>query len=281
MELEGFVRMESLFESVKNKLYQHPKPSALCLVFALVIILTPCFATKGASREILQPNPGIKLNYDVFSKEKVIGSTTQIRQSSINNNLPVLRITSQTHLKVKSLFFTVFSLDSADTNLVGAQGLLEHHSTATIDGEKIIIHGKRQTNTFSFQLIEEDQNHRWSISLQDFDCSSIESRPLEKLQPNQSVTLKILQLETLEIETIQFKRLEDEVLDINNESLVCRVVNWAGANSSGQRWYSLNEPGIIVREDGEDQDGPYRFLLKQFPLIQKPVSSDEGTAHVR
>ncbi len=217
----------------------------------LLITLSPCLAT------------GQSLDYQVSHEGKIIGTTTLTTKMVPPSGEEIREITSLTKLRVKSLFFTVFSLDSEDTSLVDARGLLKYHSRSTIDGEEIIVHAERKETALAFQLTQDDQTHNWTIDFHDFDCSSIEWKQLEPMQPGESLNLNVLQLDNLEIEEQKFKRLENEPLVIDGQTVNCSVFEWTGKTTSGRRWYLQNSLDIIIREDGTDEDGPYSFILEK------------------
>ncbi len=242
-------------------------PPRIALII-LLIVLSPCLAT------------GQSLKYQVSHEGKIIGTTTLTTKILPHSGEEIREITSRTKMRVKSLFFTVFSLDSEDTSLVDARGLLKHHSRSTIDGEEIIIHAERKETALAFQLTQDDQTHNWAIVLDHFDCSSVEWKQLEPMQPGESLVLNVLQLDNLEIEKQRFQRRENEPLVVDGQTVICRVFEWTGKTTRGRRWCLQNRLDIIIREDGTDEDGAYSFTLEKFStqIYENPPTGERNNA---
>ncbi len=203
------------------------------------------------------------LKYDVESEGKKLGeilSTTRILSTE-----PVLvrEMISSTHLRAKLLFLTVFSLESQDTSLIGPDGLLEHHSHAVVDDQVIILHGQRQGDTLLFQLHQENEQDELEIPVSSFDVTSLDSGFLVNLSPGQSKTLRVLQLETLQIVETKFTRLKDEPFTLSGKTVPCLVVKWSSQAGQGKSWYQKLSPDVLIREDGIDEDGAYSVILTE------------------
>ena len=79
--------------------------------------------------------------------------------------------------------------------------------------------------------------------------------------------LKLLDLDTLKVHEETFAFVSKEQLTAGGKTWSCRIVSFDGPDARGKRWVCEDELGpLIVKEDGQDKDGPYSFTLASYAV---------------
>lgn len=202
------------------------------------------------------------LQYEVFAAGKHLGTSTETSHWLGGKDSGTRQISLHTKLKMKTLFITIFSLESRETDVVGPDGLQHHQSHTKINDQTFDIRADRRDSLIHFQIDQKDSTVQHSLSLADFDISSLEPLPLGQWSQGERRTLKILQPESALVEKTEFVRLENESLTVNGHPVECLVFQVLTAQSQSKRWYAVNDQETLVQEIGTDEDGSFRITLK-------------------
>ena len=203
------------------------------------------------------------LDYDVFVEGKRIGSMT-VSTREVGGT--AVEVTARTKLRVKALFMTVFSLDSQETNLIGAAGLLRHTSRSTIDGEQVTVSGVRGDSVFTLEVGASGTTETWVIDLAAFDRSSIEGPNAERATPGATQRYRVLDLDRLEIVDRLFTWAADETVLVDGRPVECRVVDMSDAFGHSRSWIARDTFQTLIKEEGTDEDGHFRIVLTHYPI---------------
>jgi len=204
------------------------------------------------------------LDYDVFADGERIGSMSVLTRAGGNDSTAAVETVVRVKLRVKRFFSTVFSLDSEETNLVGAAGLLRHDSRSKIDGIRVAVRGARGDGVFTLRVETNGETQTYLIALNDFDCSSIEGPRLEFAVPGATLHFRVLDLDRLEIIERSFTWVGDETVRVNGRPVACRVVDVSDSFSRSRRWIARDSIETLIKEEGTDEDGPFRIVLTRY-----------------
>ncbi len=201
-------------------------------------------------------------DYDIRSEGKRIGSLQIQTLAQASEGVPFERITATTHIRIRYLFFTVFSLDEENEIDIDQNGARRFLSRAVIDGDSVDVLGNREDGVFAFQVRTQDETTRIEIPRESYDTTSAENPvPLLPAEGN-TVQLRVLDLDRLEVFERRFTWIRSERVEVEGNPILCRVIEFEdslGRDAAGTRWVTAD--GTLIKETGTDEDGPYAVEL--------------------
>ena len=210
-----------------------------------------------------------KILYDIYSKDKKIGSITIQLSDVAFNDTTVLKVETNTEIKVKTLFISLFSLDSQEESLINEAGTFHYNSISVTNGDTIIINGNLREDEFLFDIIEGKKKQCISIKRNQYDFTSQDSpETLLEIQGKVEV-FRILDFDKLAVVTQELKWIRNDELYLDGEIINCKVIEFISANKKGMRWITKDKYGLLIEEQGEDEDGKYSIKISRFREISK------------
>ena len=128
-------------------------------------------------------------------------------------------------------------------------------SRAVIDGDSVDIVGQRDDEVFAFQVRTEEETTRIEIPRESYDTTSAEN-PVPLLSADgDTVRLRVLDLDRLEVFERRFTWIRSERVDVEGNLILCRVIEFEDPYEAGTQWVAAD--GTLIKETGTDEDGPY------------------------
>ncbi|OQY29614.1 MAG: hypothetical protein B6244_03220 [Candidatus Cloacimonetes bacterium 4572_55] len=228
------------------------------IVFAYIlamisqIIIFPCHAKAQ------------ELFYDIYSNEKKTGSIT-VKLSEINSNeTNLLKVETHTKIQVKALFISLFSLDSQEEGLINDEGTYSYSSVTIIDGDTIRVTGKLKDAVFKLTVTEGEKKQNVSIKRSNYDFTSLDSPELFLEASGKPKIFKILDFDNLAVVKQNLKWIRNEELNILDDTVDCKVIEFENPGEKGTRWITQDQYGLLIKEEGEDEDGKYTVKISKF-----------------
>ena len=203
--------------------------------------------------------------YEVHSDGKNIGSMAITSHDVVHDGQEARETLVSTKLRVKKLFVTLFSLDSEERNIVGDSGLILHESHTKIDGELISVKGVRDDDRLMITIDADEQTQTYPVDLNEFDCTSAETPQLVFTTPGIPLSMRVMDLDRLEIVEQSLTWVRDDTLMFDEHSVPCRVFDVSDSYSQSRYWVAQDPLETLLKEEGSDEDGPYQVILVRYP----------------
>jgi Domain of unknown function (DUF6134) len=208
---------------------------------------------------------GARLDYDVFSGDDRLGQLRVEWPAQAADESGPQEIVIETKLRVKALFLTLFALDSKERAQLDADGLTEYESHTRIDDIEIHVVGRRSGEGFRLETRIDDSVDVLRFARSDYDVHSIGDIRPDTLAVDIPETLRVLDLDELEIIERIYRRLPNEQVMVDGHRVEALVLELRDLRQHARRWYWQNHPTILLEERGEDADGTYRLSLRRLP----------------
>lgn len=207
------------------------------------------------------PAEPVALAYEIRSEGKRVGEMHVEVARQPGTDGPSETIRTSTRISVEALFITLFSLEAEE--LIGRDegGLRRTRGRIVVDGRETRFSGERTSGGFAFDVEDEGGIREIEFARTDYDLTSADP-VLAHLERGAPVSLRVLDLDRLEVVTREFEWLRDEELHLGGRLESCHVVRFDDGRASGLRFYAQGEDDLLIREEGRDEDGPYSIDLR-------------------
>jgi hypothetical protein len=200
-------------------------------------------------------------HYEIFSEGKKVGSMDLNFSEVTYRGNAVLKVEASTEIKVKKLFITLFSLESHEEALIDDGGTFHYSADTKIDGRIIQVTGHLENGGFHLKINEEEDQQTLIIKKNAYDMTSMDGPEDLLTEKKKEKKLRILDFDTLTVFEETLSWTHSQVVHVEGDTVKCKVVQFENPHEKGRRWISRNEPGLLIKEEGEDEDGPYAVRL--------------------
>ncbi len=114
-------------------------------------------------------------------------------------------------------------------------------------------------------IADDDREGEIRIPLSSFDTTSSQLASFLMSKPNgfKKEKIKVLNTAELKIETVKFEEMSQEKFELSGQNFTCRVFKSTKSKGGAIYWIAEGELGaFLVKESGNDDDGPYEVILK-------------------
>jgi hypothetical protein len=249
-----------------SRLYLLKRRTVATTCAFLLVLLT--FLSAGAS--VPADVDARESVYEVFSHGMKIGEVKTVCAPQAREQRKSFRFESSTRINANFLFFS-YNLDKKEEAMVGEEGTVSYRRCALENGKAMQVSGRMENGAFRF-TIEENGNRRILVvpreryDVTSLDCPEVSMGPNEK-----DKTLRVLDLENLEIVTRRYRWVRDENIGVAGRQIHCKVIDYQDPNKKARRWLEEDELGVLVtRQEGKGKGVSYTSRLISLAVRQYP-----------
>ena len=155
-----------------------------------------------------------------------------------------------------------FSFESVSSSEFGASGLRRFEHRMTIEGERVHVSASLEPDGLVVVASAEGESYSKRFRHVDYDLTSEETLASRLTEMGLERTVKVLDIDEQEINQRTFVWVRNETLRIGSLSIPCKVVRFRDRGSKGTQWIGPDSHPLILQEEGQDEDGRYRLMLK-------------------
>lgn len=155
-----------------------------------------------------------------------------------------------------------FSFESVSSAEIGDSGLRRFEHRMTIEGERVHVSASLEPDGLVVVASAEGERYSKRFRHVDYDLTSEETLASRLTEMGLERTVKVLDIDEQEINQRTFVWVRNETLHIGSLSIPCKVVRFRDRGSKGTQWIGPDSHPLILQEEGQDEDGRYRLMLK-------------------
>lgn len=155
-----------------------------------------------------------------------------------------------------------FTFESVVSSEIGDSGLQRFDNRMRIEGERHLVSASLETDGLVVAVSAEGDSFSKLFRRGDYDLTSEETPGSLLTEMGRERIVRVLDIDEQEIIRRTFVWIRNETLRIGSLSIPCNVVRFRGRGSKGMQWIGPASQPVILREEGADEDGPYRLVLK-------------------
>jgi hypothetical protein len=233
----------------------------------LFIILVSSFLVCHAELPRL---PGHTMRYRVTSRGLGVGAMKTVISPTQHAGARAMKFESNLDIAANLLLFKVNSTTREDA-VIGEGGALSYRRRSQENGKSSEVDAVLEGGVFRFKLIDNGVARSVAVPRSNYDFTTMDCPETTMKREGESMEVRLLNLEHGKVVTRKFHWLKSEVLEIGDQRLHCRVVDFEDAENSCRRWVSCGAGGVvIVRQDGRGKHGSYS--LRMVSLADAPGS---------
>jgi hypothetical protein len=209
-------------------------------------------------------------SYEVFSHGLRIGEVKTVCGPVARERGKAFRFESLMHIDARFVFFS-YTLDKKEEAMVGSEGTLSYRRTSQENGKNILVAGRMEDGVFRFHITENGEKRTLVIPRRKYDYTSLDCPETALGSGEREKTLRILDLENLEIVTRKYRWVREEDVRVGDRRIHCKVIDFEDSNKKGRRWVDEDELGILVtRQDGTGKGVSYSSRLTSLAVKSRP-----------
>ena len=155
-----------------------------------------------------------------------------------------------------------FTFKSVVSSEIGDSGLQRFDNRMRIEGERHLVSASLETDGLVVAVSAEGDSFSKLFRRGDYDLTSEETPGSLLTEMGRERIVRVLDIDEQEIIRRTFVWIRNETLRIGSLAIPCKVVRFRGRGSKGMQWIGPASHPVILREEGADEDGPYRLVLK-------------------
>ena len=155
-----------------------------------------------------------------------------------------------------------FTFESVASSEIGDSGLQHFENRTRIEGERVRVSASLEPDGLVVVASAEGDSFSKLFPRGDYDLTSEETPVPLLTEFGRERIVRVLDLDEQEIIRRTFVWTRDETLRIGSLAIPCKVVRFRDRGTQGVQWIGPASHPVILREEGEDEDGPYRLVLK-------------------
>jgi hypothetical protein len=170
----------------------------------------------------------------------------------------VVSFTSHTRINADFLV-TTYSLEGDEEARIGPEGTLSYRKAWQENGARHLVDGRLEGGTFHCVSTGPNSEVRAiTVPRERYDFTTMDCPELRLKREGESLTVRLLDLETCEVVTRHYHWVRTERLTFNGVADLFRVIDFQDRNKSGTRWILPATVGVkIARQDGTSRKGAY------------------------
>jgi len=173
----------------------------------------------------------------------------------------VYRFSNTTRIKA-NMIFKSYELESHEEATVSNRGTVSYSRTSRENGVSTAAKGHLQGDEFHVSIKQDNTARTLVFHKKQYEYTTMECPETTLRHPGQTVTMKILDLETLEIINRRYSFVKTEHINVNGKPVNCMVIDFEDKNKKGRRWIKPDHTGVLIaRQDGRSKSGSYSVRL--------------------
>jgi hypothetical protein len=227
--------------------------------FLIVLIFVVSFPVGDVFPSLL--HDARESSYEVFSHGLRIGEVKTVCGPVARERGKAFRFESSMHIDARFVFFS-YTLDKKEEAMVGSEGTLSYRRTSLENGKNTLVAGRMEDGVFRFRITENGEERTLVVPRRKYDYTSLDCPETALGSNEREKTLRILDLENLEIVTRKYRWVREEDVRVGERRIHCKVIDFEDSNKRGRRWLEEDELGILVtRQDGSGKGVSYSSRL--------------------
>jgi hypothetical protein len=207
---------------------------------------------SGATRES---------DYTIHAKGLRVGELRMFCKLLPRNDRKVLQFSSTTRIDANFLVYSYY-MDSHEDALVGDEGTIRYSRTTKEKDSFARVEGHLDNGRFLLDIRENGASRTMAVSRERYDYTTMECPELNLRHEGEEKTLRLLDLETLEVVKRTYRWVKSEDVVVDGRRIHCRVIDFEDPNKRCRRWIAPDEVGaIIVRQEGTGKSGSYSLRI--------------------
>lgn len=211
----------------------------------------------------LPANPGAtqESDYTIHAKGLQVGELRMLCKIVPRNDKKILQFSSTTRINANFLVYS-YALDSHEEALVGDEGTIRYARTTKEKDKLSRVEGHLDHGRFLLDIRENGARRTMTLNRESYDYTTMECPEITLQHEGAVKTLRLLDLETLEVVKRTYRWVTSEDVVIDGRKIHCRVIDFEDPNKRCRRWIAPDEVGaIIARQDGSGQHGSYSLRI--------------------
>lgn len=222
------------------------------LLFCLVFAAAAAGGADSESRESL---------YSIFSKGFRVGELKTVCTPVLNGGKKVVKFSSTTKVNANFVLFS-YALDTREEALVGNDGAFRYRRTSREKESRAEVEGRLENGQFHFDVNENGARRRIAIDRHSYDHTTMECPETAMKAPGERMSLRLLDLERLEVVVRNYRYVKDETVTVNGARIACKVIDFDDPYKKGRRWIRGDDLGVVIaRQDGSGHGGSYSLRM--------------------
>ncbi|WP_052263334.1 hypothetical protein [Geobacter pickeringii] len=199
--------------------------------------------------------------YSIFSRGFRVGELKTVCTPVPNGGKKVVKFSSTTKVNANFVFYS-YALDTKEEALVGSEGAFRYRRTTREKESRAEVEGRLESGQFQFDVNENGTRRRIAIDRHAYDHTTMECPETAMKTPGERLSLRLLDLERLEVVVRHYRYVKDEVVTINGARIACKVIDFDDPHKKGRRWIRGDEAGVVIaRQEGSGQGGSYSLRM--------------------
>lgn len=200
----------------------------------------------------------------VYSHGFRIGETTSTWTPADIGKQQGVKYANTTRISARFLL-TTYTLESSEEAWVGKQGTVRYLRTGTENGVSIKVDGALEDRQFRLTINEGNVRKTLFFPRDSYDYTTMECPEMHLGKEGESRTMRLLDLETLEVVRRHYTWIRSEVLEVDGTAYSFRVIDFKDKNKKCRRWVRQDGDGVMIgRQDGKGKSGSYSVRLVQY-----------------
>jgi hypothetical protein len=221
------------------------------------------FAVSATSWAGLTGNSGAtkESDYTIHAKGLRVGELRMLCKLLPRNDKKVLQFSSTTRIDANFLVYS-YALDSREEALVGDEGTIRYTRTTKENDKRSQVEGHLDNGRFLLDIRENGARRTLAVNRERYDYTTMECPEITLRHEGEEKTLRLLDLETLEVVKRTYRWVKSEDVVIDGVKIRCRVIDFEDPNKRCRRWIAPDEVGaLIARQDGSGKHGSYSLRI--------------------
>lgn len=170
----------------------------------------------------------------------------------------VVNFTSHTRINA-DILVTTYRLEGEEEARIGPEGTLSYRKAWQENGVRHLVDGRLEGRTFHcVNSVPERDARTVILPRESYDFTTMDCPELRIKGEGESLTVRLLDLETCEVVTRNYRWVRTERLTVDGVVDLFRVIEFQDRNKSGTRWILPAPVGVrIARQDGATRKGSY------------------------
>lgn len=200
-------------------------------------------------------------HYSIFSRGFRVGEMKTVCSLVPSAGKKVFKFESSTHVNANIVFYS-YALESKEKALVGDEGAFRYKRTSREKDASVQVEGRLENGKFQFDVSEKGVRRTVYFDRAKYDCTTMECPETSMKKPGDSMSLRLLDLENLEVVTRTYRYVKDEEVTVNGARITCKVIDFEDPHKKCRRWIRGDNLGVVLaRQDGNSKSGSYSLRM--------------------
>ena len=154
---------------------------------------------------------------------------------------------------------SAYRLEGEEEARIGPEGTLTYRKVWRENDTQYQVEGRLEGKTFRcVNTVPEREARSFTLPRESFDFTTMDCPELRIKGEGENLTVRLLDLETCEVVSRNYRWVRTERLRVNGVADLFRVIEFHDRNKSGTRWILPAPVGVrIARQDGTTRKGSY------------------------